>query len=207
MFFNVSFKTDFGYNNNDKQNGIKQNTPVVTPKTVDDVKKDKGDIWGNSSTILDIGAGIYGALETTATPGDQWLGKNGKYYNNSWGGNQYTGSRVGAFEAASNYKWAGRVALGAGIIISGVKTYNAYQLDGRHFGYNTQYTAISATGGIVGGWAGAEAGAATGAAIGVWFWGAGAVPGAIIGGFIGGFSGGYIGSSVGENSVNYYHNK
>ncbi|MBA0883035.1 FG-GAP-like repeat-containing protein [Flavobacterium undicola] len=34
IFFNVSFNTDFGYNNNkDKQNGVNQNTPVVTPKS------------------------------------------------------------------------------------------------------------------------------------------------------------------------------
>jgi RHS repeat-associated protein len=49
--FIVSYthETDFGYNNKDKKNGITQSAPVVTPKTVDDVKKDKGEnVFGNS---------------------------------------------------------------------------------------------------------------------------------------------------------------
>jgi len=33
VFFNLSFKTDFGYDSNDKQNGVVQNAPVVNPKS------------------------------------------------------------------------------------------------------------------------------------------------------------------------------
>ena len=47
--------------------------------------------FSNSSIALDIGGGIYGALQVAVNSGDQWLGNNGKYYSTSWGGNQYTG--------------------------------------------------------------------------------------------------------------------
>jgi hypothetical protein len=40
-------------------------------------------IWDNSKLALDIGGGIYGALQTAVNHGDKWLGKNGKYYNTS----------------------------------------------------------------------------------------------------------------------------
>ncbi|WP_310379041.1 RHS repeat-associated core domain-containing protein [Flavobacterium sp.] len=44
VFFNVSFKIDWGYDSskNDK-NGVTQTAPVVTPKTVEQVKQDKGE--------------------------------------------------------------------------------------------------------------------------------------------------------------------
>lgn len=112
---------------------------------------------------------IFGAIETTVRPGDQWLGKNGKYYNNSWGGNQYTGGRSGAFKAASTYKWAGIGTVIATGIIGGIEVYNGYQKDGGKFGYNANNAAAQTIGGIAGGLAGAEAGAAIGAGIGVFF--------------------------------------
>ncbi len=163
--------------------------------------------WDNSKLALDIGGGIYGALETASRPGNQWLGKNGKYYNNSWGGNQYTGGRSGAFKAASNYKLAGRATVIATAIIGGIETYNGYQMDGGQFGYNAQSAAGQTVGGIGGGIGGAALGAEIGAGIGVWFGGVGAIPGAIIGGFIGGFGGGYLGGNVGGGVVNYYHGR
>jgi hypothetical protein len=161
----------------------------------------------NSKSALDLGGGTFGALESTVTPDGMWLGKNGKYYSKTWGGNGTTGSRAGALKASGNYKFAGRavgvVSVGVGV----VETINGYQMDGGNFGYNAQSAAASTTGSMLGGWAGAEAGAAIGAGVGVWFGGVGAVPGAIIGGFIGGLSGGYVGGAVGQGSVNYYHNK
>ena len=161
----------------------------------------------NSKSALDLGGGTFGALESTVTPDGMWLGKNGKYYSKTWGGNGTTGSRAGALKASENYKFAGRavgvVSVGVGV----VETINGYQMDGGNFGYNAQSAAASTTGSMLGGWAGAEAGAAIGAGVGVWFGGVGAVPGAIIGGFIGGLSGGYVGGAVGQGSVNYYHNK
>ena len=163
--------------------------------------------WGNAKTTLDIAGGIFGSLETALRPGNQWLGKNGKYNNNTWGGNGSTGSRAGAFKAASSYKWAGRAVVGASIIIGGIEVYNGYQKDGGQFGYNAQYAAAGTTGNIVGGWAGAKAGAAAGFAAGVWIGGWGAIPTTIIGAFIGGFGGGYIGGKIGEGSVNYYNGK
>ena len=163
--------------------------------------------WDNSELALEIGGGMYGALRAATTPGNQWLGNNGKYYNNSWGGNQYTGGRSGAFEAAKNYKWAGKAVLGVTAIIGVVETYHGYQADGGEFGYNAQSAAVQTVGGIGGGIGGAALGAKVGAGIGVWFGGVGAIPGAIIGGFVGGFVGGSWGSSAGQGAVNLYHRR
>ena len=164
--------------------------------------------WEKSKLLLDIGGGIYGALQTTVRPGDKWLGKNGKYYNTSWGGNQYTGSRSGAFKAASNYKWAGRAVLGTSIIIGGIETVNGYQKDGGQFGYNAQSAAFGTAGSIAGGLAGAEAGAwSFGIAGGLIGGPPGAVIGAGIGGFVGGLGGGFLGGNVGGRAVNYYHGR
>lgn len=141
----------------------------------------------------------------------QWLGTNGKYYNNSWGGNQYTGSRSGALKAASNYKLAGRATVVGSALIGIYNTRVGYQMDGGQFGYNAQSAAAQTVGGIAGGWAGAQAGAAIGGAIGAWFGGVGAIPGAVIGGVIGGFGLGFYGSQAGSNlgqgAVNYYHGR
>jgi hypothetical protein len=50
--------------------------------------------------------------------GNNWLGTNGKYYNKSWGGNQFTGSRSGAFKASGAYKLAGRATFVIGAAFS-----------------------------------------------------------------------------------------
>src|SRR5690625_3915382 len=163
--------------------------------------------WGNAKTTLDYTGGVFGALNTAVRPGNQWLGKNGKYYSNSWGGNQYTGGRSGAFKAAGFYKWAGRGVVGVTAVIGGIETYNGYQMDGGHFGYNANSAVAGAAGGIIGGWAGAEVGAAIGAGFGALFGGVGAVPGAVIGGFIGGWIGGNVGVNAGQGSVNWYYRR
>lgn len=113
---------------------------------------------------------------------------NGKYYSTSWGGNQYTGIRAGAFEASGNYKFAGNLALVGSFGIGMYQTYGGYQRDGNQFGYNAQRAAASSAGGLIGGWVGGWAGAQAGDAVGVWFEGVGAVPGAIFG-FIMGYYG------------------
>ena len=51
-------------------------------------------------------------------PGDQWLGNNGKYYNKSWGGNKWTGSRSGALKIANAAKLAGRATFVTGAAMS-----------------------------------------------------------------------------------------
>ena len=163
--------------------------------------------FDGTKSALDYAGGFYGAFGTAVGPGNQWLGKNGKYYNSSWGGNQYTGGRSGAYKAAGMYKWAGRTTAIASVLVGGVETYKGYQMDGGTFGYNAQKAAVSSAGGLVGGLAGAKVGASAGGAVGVWFGGVGAVPGAIIGGFVGGLVGGYAGSNVGERSINYYHGR
>lgn len=167
--------------------------------------------WTNRVNNLNVGLTtgetLYRAAERSVVNNGHWAGKNGKYYSISWGGNQYTGSRSGAMKAAKMYKAAGRITIGATVVIGGVNIYKGYQQDGGTFGYHSQYAAAGAAGGLIGGWAGAEAGAAVGAAIGVWFGGVGAVPGAVIGGVVGGVVGGIAGGSAGESVVNYYHGK
>jgi RHS repeat-associated protein len=170
-----------------------------------------GSNFDNSSIALDIGGGIFGAFQGLTASQGQWLGNNGKYYSSSWGGNQYTGSRSGAFKVAGNYKMAGTATV---IVVAGIGIYNTiegYQKDGGQFGYNAQMAAASSAGSIVGGLAGAEAGVLIGAGIGAWFGGVGAIPGAVIGGVIGGFGfgmgGGYLGGYLGGSAVNYYHGR
>lgn len=161
----------------------------------------------NTKYALGVGGGLYGGFRTAVAPGNQWLGQNGRYYNTSWGGNQYTGSRSAALRAASIYKWAARSAGFASVLIGGVETYRGYQIDGGQFGYNAQSAAAQTIGGIGGGIGGAALGAKVGAGFGALFWGVGAVPGAIVGGFIGGYLGGELGSGAGQGSVNLYHKR
>jgi YD repeat-containing protein len=167
--------------------------------------------FSNSSLALDIGGEIYGGLQGLTSSQGYWLGKNGKYYSNSWGGNQYTGGRSGAFKAASNYTFAGRATVIGSALIGIYNTRVGYQMDGCQFGYNAQMAAARSAGSITGGIAGAEAGALTGASIGALFGGFGAIPGAVIGGVIGGFwvgaAGGYYGGKLGGSAVNYYHGR
>jgi len=167
--------------------------------------------FSNSSLALDIGGEIFGGLQGLTSSKGYWLGKNGKYYSNSWGGNQFTGGRSGAFNAASDYKLAGRATLIGSALIGIYNTRVGYQMDGGQFGYNAQMAAAGSVGSIAGGIVGAKAGAVTGAAIGVWFGGFGAIPGALIGGVIGGFgfgiAGGYYGGQLGGSAVNYYHGR
>lgn len=164
--------------------------------------------WDQSNQALDIGGGIYGVLKNLVSSEDQWLGKNGKYYSNSWGGNQYTGSRSEAFQAANNYKWAGTATLGLSALSGSIETYNGYQKDKGQFGYNAQSAAFGTAGSLLGGWLGTEAGAwSFGIAGGLIGGPPGVVIGAVIGGFVGGLGGGYLGGDIGRGSVNYFHGR
>ena len=175
------------------------------PGLLHDAANGGGDWTGRAGNILTVTGGTFGALKTTVTPGDSWLGNNGKYYSKNWGGNQYTGSRAGAYKAAGMYRMAGRANVATTVIVGGVAMYNGYQQDGGTYGQNFHRAGASTTGGLVGGFAGAKAGAAIGAGIGVWFGGVGAVPGAVIGGFIGGLAGSITGGHVGGVAVDYYY--
>ncbi|ELR68096.1 hypothetical protein C900_01156 [Fulvivirga imtechensis AK7] len=169
--------------------------------------------FSNSNHALNIGAGIYGAMEGLTSSQGYWLGKNGKYYEgfSGRGPNQYTGSRASAIKSANTYKLAGKAIVIGQVALGGYMTYEGYVADGGEFGYNAQKAAASSAAGIVGGIAGAKAGALIGAGIGVWFGGVGAIPGAVIGGVIGGFGlgvgGSYLGSYLGESAVDYYHGR
>lgn len=150
-------------------------------------------------------------MEGLTASNGYWLGKNGKYYPERWGGNQHTGSRAGAFKAANFYKNARRAAIFVSAGIGIYSTIEGYQADGGQFGYNAKMAAASSVGGIVGGIAGAKAGALIGAGIGAWFWGIGAIHGAVIGGVVGGLgfglAGGYYGGELGKSAVNSYHGR
>ena len=161
-------------------------------------------LLGNS---LDVLGNLAGGAEELLVSRGYWLGTNGKYYSVSWGGNQHTGSRSGAFIAASRYRKLSRGALVGEVLVGGVEVYNGYQSDGATFGYNAQHATASIAGGLFGGWAGAKGGAAVGAFVGSLFFGAGAIPGAAIGGVIGGIGGGMLGSSLGETAVEFHHGK
>lgn len=166
-----------------------------------------------SSNVKEIGltaaGAIYGGLEGATASQGYWLGENGKYNNQQWGGNKYTGSRSGAFRAANAYKLAGRATIGGSAILGATMTYQGYVQDGGEFGYNAQRAAAGSTGSIMGGMAGAKAGVLIGGAAGAWIGGVGAVPGAVIGGIIGGLGlgigGSYLGGLAGEKAVDNLH--
>ncbi|MDR2804208.1 MAG: hypothetical protein LBB85_00985 [Dysgonamonadaceae bacterium] len=90
--------------------------------------------WLNATSfITKVDASVFTSLERLSFSEGYWLGKNGKYYKTSWGGNQYTGSRVGAIKVAKLYKGAGWAATGiAGIIDIGM----GYMEDSNTVGYN-----------------------------------------------------------------------
>ena len=165
--------------------------------------------FSNLNHALNIGSGIYGAMQGLTSSQGYWLGKNGKYYEgfSGRGPNQYTGSRGSALKAANTYKLAGNADVLGQVVLRGYMTYEGYVADGAQFGYNAQRAAASSAGGIVLGLAGAEAGALIGASIGVWFGGIGIFPGAVIGGFGFGVGGSYLGSHLGESWVDSYHGR
>jgi RHS repeat-associated protein len=179
--------------------------------TVTGSRLENGDIsdFDNENFTLTAGGAIYGLLEGTSASQGFWLGENGEYYSQRWGGNQYTGSRAGAIRAAKAYKLAGRATIIGSAGIGIYSTIEGYQLDGAQFGYGAQRAAVGSTGSILGGMAGAKAGVLLGGAVGAWVGGVGAIPGAVIGGVIGGFGlgvgGSYLGGLVGESTVDYIH--
>jgi hypothetical protein len=161
----------------------------------------------HANTALDISGGLMESFERTVRPGGgKWLGNNGRYYNDSWGGNGYTGGRSGAIQAANIYRYGSWGITGISVGFGTYDTYVGYRMDGNRFGYNAQYAASSMAGGLAGGWAGAYAGAkgfgALGLSVGGFY---GGIIGAVFGGFAGGISGGMLGSYIGQESVNFYH--
>ncbi|MFZ4863216.1 hypothetical protein ACL9RF_13650 [Sphingobacterium sp. Mn56C] len=166
--------------------------------------------FDGTKSALDIGGALYGGAGTLTNPSGYWLGKNGKYYNSSWGGNQYTGGLSGAYRAAGMYKWAGRATVAATVLGGGIEAYRGYQMDGGTFGYNAQLASGKLAGALAGAWLGAKAGSVGGGVVGSAFFGVGAVPGALIGGVsgvIGGFIGGYYGAEWAGQAVNHYHGR
>jgi len=75
--------------------------------------------FSNANMALTVGGAIYGAMEGATASQGYWLGENGKYYSQKWGGNQYTGSRAGALKAANTYRLAGNATIIASVAIGG----------------------------------------------------------------------------------------
>lgn len=171
----------------------------------------KGLSFNNSKKVIDYGGGTISSFEKLVSSKGFWLGANGKYNLNRWGGNQYTASRAGAFEAAKLYKSAGTALVYASIGIGLMETREGYFKDGGKMGYNAWHAAASNGGSIIAGWAGAQVGAEAGAAVGAFFGGVGAIPGAVLGGavgvFVGGIYAGNVGGEFGEEVVDKIYNK
>lgn len=166
--------------------------------------------FDGTKSALDIGGSLYDGAKILMNPSGYWLGKNGKYYNSSWGGNQYTGGRSGAYRAAGMYKWAGKATTTASVVVGVIEIYRGYQMDGGTLGYNAQLASGKMAGALAGAWLGAKAGSLAGGAVGSALFGAGAIPGALIGGIsgvIGGFAGGYYGPEWAGQAVNHYHGR
>ena len=70
-----------------------------------------------------IGNAASATQYAIAGPG-YWLAANGKYYPMSWGGNQWTGPRAGALADSRAAGAIGKVAFGAGVLVSGYNIYN-----------------------------------------------------------------------------------
>ena len=137
-----------------------------------------------------------------------WLGKNGKYYERSWGGNQYTGSRAGALKAAKLYRGAGWVTtvIGGGIDLSiGIYEDSRANNGVLTLGYHTGEAAMGLAGSIGGAAIGTAIGSTLGGVFGV---GVGAIPGSVVGGIAGTWIGGWIGNDAGVaiyNDFIYYN--
>lgn len=59
---------------------------------------------------------------------DLWRGKNGKWYSLDWGGNQWTGARSNALEAAGRFRAAttGLFAVGTALsVLDGARAYSS----------------------------------------------------------------------------------
>ena len=97
------------------------------------------------------GTGLTAISETfySSTFGT-WLGKNGKFYDQSWGGNGFTG---GKFKFGKNlsttFKWGGNVLglYNAGVIY---EEYNAGNINTAQFALEEASNAYSTLGGIYG---------------------------------------------------------
>jgi hypothetical protein len=79
-----------------------------------------------------------------------WMGKNGKFYNQSWGGNQYTGGQYKFAKGISDkLSIAGKVAGAAGIVNT-VVDYAKGSVDGYQATLDLVSGAYSTYGGLVG---------------------------------------------------------
>ncbi|WP_155960770.1 RHS repeat domain-containing protein [Flavobacterium daejeonense] len=70
--FSYTHNTDWGYDSKPNKNGINENEPVVKPKTVEEVKGDKGTNWA-TATLAFIGTDIA-IPEPTDAAWPKWAG-------------------------------------------------------------------------------------------------------------------------------------
>ncbi len=82
----------------------------------------------NSKMAIGIGSSAISAYKDVLTGGGRsWLGKNFKYYNSSWGGNQWTGARSSVMNNVKALKIGARFTFAIGAFISlfeGVSSYS-----------------------------------------------------------------------------------
>ena len=70
---------------------------------------------------MTAGGFFAGAKEMSYVYGGSWKGKNGKWNNLSWGGNQYTGARRVAVSKANIYNGIGKGLFVLDVIVNGVE--------------------------------------------------------------------------------------
>lgn len=132
VFFNVSFKTDFGYDDSkNKQNGVTQNAPVINPKS--DNGNGNGD--GNPS-VKDIRVGTL----TPSFPKIIEVESNTitliGIIHGSGAANWVRGGLPALESVSSGLKITGNTLGGVGIAIGAYQYYNN-QISGLEFGVDT----------------------------------------------------------------------
>lgn len=79
-------------------------------------------------------AGVTASLGPISVANEnQWKGKNGKWYNNIWGGNQHSGGRTDVLKRADTIKAAGQGLFFVSAAISTIQLVDSYQ-NGDNFG-------------------------------------------------------------------------
>lgn len=121
VFFNVSFKTDFGYDSKVQIKGVEQSEVVVKAKS-DNVGS------GNNNQGYDATGGVLTGFGTGLTAAEikmfnqtTWFSvKQWKTYSQNFNGNGYTGGKIAsALKISTGFKWAGR----------GLGAYNAWSIN------------------------------------------------------------------------------
>ena len=101
---------------------------------------------------MTAGGFFAGAKEMSYVYGGSWKGKNGKWNNLSWGGNQYTGARRVAVSKANIYNGIGKGLFWINLAVNTIQGFYDYRNVDKwtHIGLNTTFGIVSTWGGIPG---------------------------------------------------------